>query len=140
MTSSRIERLCEKKGMRMTTQRRVIAQVLSDSVDHPSVPDVHERAAKIDSSISVATVYRTVRLLEETGILERHDFKGGYSRYETKNEHHDHLVNIEDGTIIEFANKEIEVLKEQIARDHGFQLVDHKLELYGVPINANKSK
>ena len=137
MIDSRIERLCEKKGMRMTNQRRVIAQVLSDSVDHPSVPDVHERAVKIDPSISVATVYRTVRLLEETGILERHDFKDGYSRYETKNEHHDHLVNIEDGTIIEFANKEIETLKERIAREHGFRLVDHRLELYGVPIDSD---
>ena len=132
---NRIERRCGDKGLRMTSQRRVIARVLSDAEDHPSVPDVHKRAAKLDPSISIATVYRTVRLLEETGILDRHDFKDGFSRFEeATKDHHDHLVNIEDGTIIEFNNKEIEALQKRIAREHGLRLIDHKLELYAVPI------
>ena len=139
MMENRIEKLCADKGLRMTNQRRVIARVLSDAEDHPSVPDVHRRAVISDPSISIATVYRTVRLLEETGILDRHDFKDGFSRFEEATEdHHDHLVNIEDGTIIEFNNKEIEELQERIAREHGLRLVDHKLELYGVPISYDK--
>ena len=139
MMENRIEKLCADKGLRMTNQRRVIARVLSDADDHPSVPEVHRRSVINDASISIATVYRTVRLLEETGILDRHDFKDGFSRFEEATEdHHDHLVNIEDGTIIEFNNKEIEVLQERIAREHGLRLVDHKLELYGVPIDYDK--
>ena len=136
MTENRIENLCVSKGMRMTNQRRVIARVLSDSEDHPSVPDVHRRAVKIDSSISLATVYRTLRLLDESGILGRHDFRDGFSRFEeVTGNHHDHLVNIEDGTTTEFNNKEIEALQERIAQEHGLRSIDHRLELHGIPAN-----
>jgi len=123
----------------MTRQRFVIARILSDADDHPSVSDVHKRAIKIDPSISIATVYRTVRLLEETGILDRHDFKDGFSRFEEATEaNHDHLLNIEDATIIEFNNKKIETLKERIAREHGLGLVDHKSDLFAVPISYDE--
>ena len=121
--------------MKMTAQRRVIAQVLSVADDHPDVEELHHRAAEIDSSVSIATVYRTVRLFEEAGILDRHDFGDGRARYEESTyEHHDHLINIKTGAVIEFTNDEIEAIQERIAREHGLRLVDHRHELYGVPI------
>jgi len=130
-----IEAICQEKGMRMTDQRRVIAQVLSDADDHPDVEEVYARSEKIDANISIATVYRTVRLFEEAGILERHDFRDGRSRYEpVSDEHHDHLINLENGEVVEFHNEEIEALQEKIARELGFKLVDHRMELYGVPL------
>lgn len=129
-----IEALCIKKGMRMTEQRRVIARVLSKSNDHPDAEELYRRAGKIDSHISIATVYRTVRLFEDAGILERHDFRDGRARYEpVSDEHHDHLIDLQSGEVLEFFNKEIEALKEKIAADLGYKLVDHRLELYGVP-------
>ena len=135
MPERRIERLCTEKNMKMTAQRRVIAQVLSLANDHPDVEELHHRAAEIDSSVSIATVYRTVRLFEEAGILDRHDFGDGRARYEEATyEHHDHLINIKSGAVIEFTNDEIEVIQERIAREHGLRLVDHRHELYGVPI------
>ena len=135
MPESRIERLCTEKNMKMTAQRRVIAQVLSLANDHPDVEELHHRAAEIDSSVSLATVYRTVRLFEEAGILDRHDFGDGRARYEEATyEHHDHLINIKSGAVIEFTNDEIEAIQERIAREHGLRLVDHRHELYGVPI------
>ena len=135
MPESRIERLCAEKNMKMTAQRRVIAQVLSVADDHPDVEELHHRAAEIDASVSIATVYRTVRLFEEAGILDRHDFGDGRARYEEATyEHHDHLINIKTGAVIEFANDEIEAIQERIAREHGLRLVDHRHELYGVPI------
>jgi Fur family ferric uptake transcriptional regulator len=137
---SRIEQLCIEKGMKMTGQRRVIASVLSDADDHPDVEEVYRRATQADPRISIATVYRTVRLFEEANILERHDFGDGRSRYEEiTDSHHDHLIDIQSGRVIEFQNDEIEVLKEKIAAEHGFRLVGHRLELYGVPIDSKKS-
>jgi Fur family ferric uptake transcriptional regulator len=134
---NRIEKLCIEKGMRMTAQRRVIARVLSEADDHPDVEEVYIRSSKVDSKISIATVYRTVRLFEEAGILERHDFRDGRSRYElAESDHHDHLINLETGDVIEFINKDIEKLQKKIAREHGFELVDHRLELYGVPLKT----
>lgn len=130
-----IEDLCLQKGMRMTDQRRVIAKVLSEAEDHPDVEEVYRRSTAIDQGISIATVYRTVRLFEEAGILERHDFRDGRSRYEpVSDEHHDHLIDVESGEVLEFHNDEIEKLQEEIARKMGFKLVDHRMELYGVPI------
>jgi Fur family ferric uptake transcriptional regulator len=135
-SSKDIEALCLEKGMRMTDQRRVIARVLSDATDHPDVDEVYRRATSIDSGISIATVYRTVRLFEEAGILERHDFRDGRSRYEpVSDEHHDHLINVETGEVLEFHNDEIEKLQEEIARKLGFKLIDHRMELYGVPLD-----
>ena len=135
MPENRIDRLCTEKNMRMTAHRRVIAQVLSLANDHPDVEELHHRAAEIDSSVSIATVYRTVRLFEEAGILDRHDFGDGRARYEeAAYEHHDHLINIKSGAVIEFTNDEIEAIQERIAREHGLRLVDHRHELYGVPI------
>ncbi len=132
--TSRIEELCIEKGMKMTGQRRVIARVLSESNDHPDVEEVYRRASEVDPKISIATVYRTVRLFEEANILERHDFGDGRSRYEeVTEEHHDHLIDIQSGKVIEFHDKEIEELQEQIADKYGFRLVGHRLELYGVP-------
>ncbi len=134
-----IEELCLQKGMRMTDQRRVIAKVLTDAEDHPDVEEVYRRSTAIDSGISIATVYRTVRLFEEAGILERHDFRDGRSRYEAvSDEHHDHLINVETGEVLEFHNDEIEKLQEEIARRLGFKLVDHRMELYGIPIKDEK--
>jgi len=136
---SRIEQLCIEKGMKMTEQRRVIAGVLSDAQDHPDVEEVYRRATQIDPRISIATVYRTVRLFEEANILERHDFGDGRSRYEEiTDEHHDHLIDLQSGRVVEFQNQEIETLKEKIAAQHGFRLVGHRLELYGVPLHAKK--
>lgn len=132
---TRIEQLCLEKGLRMTDQRRVIARVLAEAEDHPDVEEIHQRSHKIDDRISIATVYRTMRLLEEYGIVDRHDFNDGRSRYEeATEEHHDHLINLRSGEVIEFVNEEIERLQEKIAREHGFRLVDHRLELYGVPL------
>ena len=135
----RIESLCIQKGMRMTEQRRVIARVLSSSNDHPDVEELHRRAIAEDPRISIATVYRTVRLFEEAGILERHDFRDGRSRYEEVTEdHHDHLINLHSGEVIEFNNERIEELQKEIARELGFKLVDHRLELYGIPLSSNE--
>jgi Fur family ferric uptake transcriptional regulator len=131
--TSRIEQLCIQKGMKMTGQRRVIATVLSDADDHPDVEEVYRRATKIDAGISIATVYRTVRLLEEANILERHEFGDGRSRYEEiTDSHHDHLIDVHSGKVVEFTSSEIEAIQEKIAREHGFRLVGHRLELYGV--------
>jgi len=135
MTASRIEQLCIDNGMKMTEQRRVIARVLSEADDHPDVEEVYKRASEQDSRISIATVYRTMRLFEDAGIVERHDFGDGRARYEeATDEHHDHLINVKSGTVIEFQNEEIEQLQEKIARAHGLKLVGHRLELYGVPL------
>ncbi|MEK7819996.1 MAG: Fur family transcriptional regulator [Pseudomonadota bacterium] len=134
---SKIEKLCLEKGMKMTGQRRIIARVLSDATDHPDVEEVHRRANAIDPKISIATVYRTVRLFEEAGILEKHDFGDGRSRYEEAgDDHHDHLIDIQSGRVIEFQSAEIEALQDKIARQHGFKLVGHRLELYGVPLDG----
>mgnify|MGYP003553277198 CR=1 FL=1 len=134
-----IETLCQEKGLRITDQRRVIARVLGESQDHPDVETLHERAAAIDRGISIATVYRTVRLFEEAGILERHDFGDGRSRYEAAPEaHHDHLIDVETGRVIEFVDPELEALQRQIAEKLGFRLVDHRMELYGVALNRQK--
>ena len=128
-----IETLCHEKGLRITEQRRVIARVLSDAEDHPDVEKLHVRAAAIDPGISIATVYRTVRLFEEAGILERHDFGDGRARYEAAPEsHHDHLIDVETGNVIEFVDPELEQLQRRIAERLGFRLVDHRMELYGV--------
>jgi len=133
---SRIERICLDKGLKMTDQRRVIARVLSDSTDHPDVEQVYRRATVIDPRISIATVYRTVRLFEEANILERHDFRDGRSRYEEAPEiHHDHLIDIQSGRVIEFRNEEIEQLQRKVAERLGYRLVDHRLELYAVPLD-----
>ena len=126
-----IEKLCAARGLKMTGQRRVIARVLTESDDHPDVEQLHRRAAAIDAGISIATVYRTVRLFEEANILERHEFRDGRARYEQAGDHHDHLIDVETGGVIEFHNNDIEVLKERIAAELGFDLVDHRLELYG---------
>lgn len=134
--ASRLELICLEKGLRMTEQRRTIARVLSESPDHPDVEMLHQRANQIDAKISLATVYRTVRLFEEANILERHDFRDGRSRYEEQSDqHHDHLIDIHSGQIIEFQNEKIEELQREIAKSLGFQLVDHRLELYGVSLS-----
>lgn len=134
----RIERLCIEKGLRMTGQRRVIARVLSEAQDHPDAEELHRRAAAIDPHISIATVYRTVRLLAEAGILERHDFRDGRSRYEeVPDEHHDHLIDVQTGRVIEFHDDKIEELQRLVAEKLGYRLVDHRLELYGVPLSAS---
>ena len=128
-----VEALCHEKGLRITEQRRVIAKVLSEAEDHPDVEALHERASKIDSGISIATVYRTVRLFEEAGILERHDFGDGRARYEAAaDDHHDHLIDVETGKVIEFVDEELEELQRRIADRLGYRLVDHRMELYGV--------
>ena len=135
-----IEALCHAKGLRITEQRRVIARVLSAAQDHPDVEELHRRAAAVDKGISIATVYRTVRLFEEAGILERHDFRNGRSRYEpTPDEHHDHLIDIDTGDVIEFHDEEIERLQAQIAERLGYRLVDHRLELYGVSLRKGRA-
>ena len=136
---SSIEEKCKTKGVRLTEQRKVIAKVMSESKltygskDHPDVDELHKRVSLVDQKISIATVYRTVKLLEESGIIERHDFKEGKSRYEpSTDEHHDHLIDINSGEIIEFVDKEIESLQKRVADKLGYKLVDHKLELYGI--------
>jgi Fur family transcriptional regulator, ferric uptake regulator len=134
-----IEKQCVEKGMRMTDQRRVVARVLSSSTDHPDVEELYRRAHTVDPNISLATVYRTVRLFEEAGVVERHDFGDGRSRYEHAAEgHHDHLINIKTGEVIEFFDAEIEALKEALAQKLGYRLVGHKLELYAVPLDETK--
>jgi Fur family transcriptional regulator, ferric uptake regulator len=137
--SSRLEKLCAEKGLKMTGQRRVIARVLSDATDHPDVEQVYRRATEIDPNISIATVYRTVRLLEEANILARHDFGDGRARYEEQpEEHHDHLIDLQTRKVIEFHNDRIEELQRQIARELGYELVGHRLELYGTPIRGGR--
>ena len=134
---NRIERLCAEQRLRMTGQRRVIARVLSDARDHPDVEEVHRRAHAIDARIALSTVYRTLRLLEEKGILEKHAFAAGRRRYEeVAGEHHDHLIDMATGRVVEFRSEEIEKLQERIAREMGFELIGHKLELYGIPLEA----
>tara|TARA_B100000287_G_scaffold71065_1_gene62516 strand:+ start:264 stop:674 length:411 start_codon:yes stop_codon:yes gene_type:complete len=128
-----IEQKCIKKGVKLTEQRRVIAKVMTESDDHPNVDELYKRVTQIDSKISIATVYRTVKLFEESGILTKHDFKGGKARYEELSEqHHDHLIDIKSGEIIEFVDNEIEELQKKVAEKYGYDLVDHKLELYGI--------
>ena len=136
-----IEEKCKAKGVRLTDQRKIIAKVMSDSKakygskDHPDVDELHKRASAVDNKISIATVYRTVKLFEESGIVEKHDFKGGKARYEqSPDEHHDHLIDINSGEIIEFVDKDIEKLQNEVAKKLGYKLVDHKLELYGSKI------
>ena len=141
--SDTIEKKCLDKGVKLTDQRRIIAKVISESKeaygesDHPDVDELYKRVSKIDAKISIATVYRTVKLFEEAGILTKHDFKGGKARYEAMIEsHHDHLIDVKTGEIIEFVDDEIEKLQKKVAEKHGYKLVDHKLELYGVKVNT----
>lgn len=134
-----LEALCNEKGLRITEQRRIIARVISESADHPDVETLYERASAIDSGISIATVYRTVRLFEEAGILDRHDFGDGRSRYEAAPEaHHDHLIDVETGKVIEFVDPELEALQKVIAERLGYRLVDHRMELYGVSLDRKR--
>jgi len=136
-----IEAICAERGLRITEQRRVIARVLSESDDHPDVERLHARAAAIDPGISIATVYRTVRLFEEAGILDRHDFGDGRARYEAAPEaHHDHMIDVETGKVIEFVDPELEALQRQIAERLGFRLVDHRMELYGVKLDRDAGR
>lgn len=138
---SRLEQLCHDKGLKMTEQRRVIARVLSEADDHPDVEQLYRRATKIDPGISLATVYRTVRLFEEASILERHDFGDGRARYEEAPEdHHDHLIDIQSGMVVEFTNPEIEKLQHRVAEQLGYKLVGHRLELYAVPLHGKGKK
>ena len=131
--SETIEQICIAKGVKLTEQRKIIAKVMSEANDHPNVDELYNRVSKIDSKISIATVYRTVKLFVESGILAKHEFKGGKARYEQLNEsHHDHLIDIKSGEIIEFVDEEIEKLQKKVAEKYGYDLVDHKLELYGV--------
>ena len=131
-----IEQKCLSKGVKLTEQRKIIAKIMSNAQDHPDVDELYNRASKIDSKISIATVYRTVKLFEEAGIVAKHDFKGGKARYEELNEgHHDHLIDIKTGEIIEFVDDEIEKLQQKVAEKYGYKLVDHKLELYGIKKN-----
>jgi len=133
--SNDIEKKCIKKGVRLTEQRKLVAKVMSGSEDHPNVDELHRRVNKLDSKISIATVYRTVKLFEEAGIVEKHDFKGNKARYEeARQEHHDHLIDINTGEITEFVNEDIEKLQKQVAEKLGYKLVDHRLELYGSKI------
>src|ERR1700756_4582851 len=139
--ASRIEQRCIDKGMKMTEQRRVIARVISESVDHPDVEELHRRAVAIDPNISIATIYRTVRLFEEANILERHDFGDGRARYEeAAADHHDHLIDVQTGRVIEFRNEEIEKLQRFVASELGYKLVDHRLELFRAPIEPGNPR
>src|SRR3569623_2202934 len=139
-TSTDIESRCAATGMRMTEQRRVIARVLADSTDHPDVEELYRRCVTIDDKISISTVYRTVKLIEDAGIIERHEYREGRARYEqVPDNHHDHLINLRDGKVIEFTSEEIEMLQTEIARKLGYKLVDHRLELYCVPLDDDKS-
>ncbi|MQB44351.1 Fur family transcriptional regulator [Rhizobium sp. ICMP 5592] len=134
-----LEELCAERGMRMTEQRKVIARIIESSEDHPDVEELYCRSVKVDAKISISTVYRTVKLFEDAGLLARHDFRDGRSRYETvPEEHHDHLIDLKSGEVIEFHSPEIEALQERIAREHGFKLVDHRLELYGIPLKKDE--
>ena len=135
---NKIEEKCKTKGVRLTDQRKLIAKVMSEATDHPDVDELHKRVSKIDRKVSIATVYRTVKLFEESGILEKHDFKGGKARYEqSPDTHHDHLIDVNSGEIIEFVDQEIENLQNKIAEKYGYKLVDHRLELYGSKIKKN---
>ena len=134
--SETIEQKCIAKGVKLTEQRKIIAKVMSNSEDHPDVNELYLRVSELDSKISIATVYRTVKLFEESGILTKHEFKGGKARYEELNEgHHDHLIDVKTGEIIEFVDNDIEKLQKKVAEKYGYKLVDHKLELYGVKVN-----
>jgi len=134
-----IEARCVEKGMRMTEQRRTIARVLNESDDHPDVEELYRRCASLDSRISISTVYRTVKLFEDAGIIERHDFREGRARFEQATDaHHDHLINLRTGEVIEFQSEEIERLQAEVARKLGYRLIDHRLELYAVPLAENK--
>ena len=136
-----IEALCAAKGMRMTEQRRTIARVLAQAADHPDVEELYRRCSRVDDRISISTVYRTVRLFEDAGIIERHDFREGRARYETNTEgHHDHLINLRTGEVIEFKSDDIEQLQAEVARRLGYKLVDHRLELYAVPLDEKNDK
>lgn len=138
---SRLERLCAERGLRMTDQRRIIAQVLSEANDHPDAEEVYRRVAERDPRISLSTVYRTVRLLEDEGIVERHDFGDGRARYEPGgHEHHDHLIDVTTGDVIEFTNEDIERLQERVAAELGFRLIGHRHELFGMPLQPRKDK
>jgi Fur family ferric uptake transcriptional regulator len=137
--TSRIEQLCQDKGLKMTEQRRIIARVLSESHDHPDVELLYQRASAVDPNISIATVYRTVRLFEEANILERHEFGDGRARYEdAQKAHHDHMIDLKSGRIIEFHNEEIEALQRKVAEKLGYRLVDHRLELYGIALTPGE--
>jgi Fur family ferric uptake transcriptional regulator len=139
MGRNAIEAECVKRGLRMTEQRRVIARVLAGSGDHPDVEELHRRAAAIDDGISISTVYRTVKLFEDAGIIARHDFGDGRARYEqAPAEHHDHLIDLKTGRVIEFHSEEIEAIQAEVARRLGFRLVDHRLELFGVPLGDDE--
>lgn len=132
---SKIERLCIEKGLKMTGQRKIIAQIIARSNNHPDVDEIYREASAIDPKIGIATIYRTLRMFEEAGIVDRHDFRDGRARYEEASEqHHDHLIDIKNGDIIEFHNEEIEKLQEEVARKLGYQLVDHRLELFAIPL------
>lgn len=136
---NRIERLCAEHGLRMTGQRRTIARILTEALDHPDVEEVHRRAHKVDARISLSTVYRTLKLFSDKGILERHEFGAGRGRYEqAPHQHHDHLIDVDSGRVIEFRNDAIERIQQRIARELGFRLIGHKLELYGVPLKRSK--
>lgn len=138
---SKIEKICVDRGLKMTGQRRVIARVLSDATDHPDVEELHRRAVKVDPRISIATVYRSVRLFEESGILSRLDFGDGRARYEeVPEEHHDHLIDLQTGKVIEFRDDRIEEIQREVAERLGYKLLDHRMELYGVPIGAPDAK
>lgn len=139
--ASHLENMCEQSGMRMTEQRRVIARVLESATDHPDVEELYRRASKIDERISLSTVYRTVNLFEEAGLVAKHDFKDGRARFEPiPDEHHDHLIDVRSGRVIEFRNEEIEAIQEVIAKRLGYKLVDHRLELYAVPLHEVGTK
>ena len=135
---SKIEDKCKQKGVRLTDQRRLIAKVMSQSSDHPDIDELHKRISKIDEKVSIATVYRTVKLFEESEIIEKHDFKGGKARYEQSPDiHHDHLIDVNTGEIVEFVDEEIEKLQKKVAEKLGYKLVDHRLELYGKKTKKN---
>ena len=139
--SSRLEALCLEKGLKMTGQRRVISQVLSEAEDHLDVEEVHRRAVRLDPRISIATVYRTMRLLEDADVVEKVDFGDGRARYEEKRgQHHDHLIDTRTGQVIEFTNPELEAMKERIARELGYRIVGHRLEIYGVPLGDEEKR
>jgi Fur family transcriptional regulator, ferric uptake regulator len=140
-TANSIEARCVEKGMRMTEQRRTIARVLNDADDHPDVEELYRRCSKIDAKISISTVYRTVKLFEDAGIIEKHDFREGRARFEQiPDTHHDHLINLRTGEVIEFQSEEIERLQAEVARKLGYKLVDHRLELYAVPLTDDKKR
>lgn len=140
MQSSRLEQLCIQKGLKMTEQRRVISRVLSDATDHPDVEQVYRRAVEIDPNISIATVYRTMRLFEEAAVIERLDFGDGRARYEEiRDEHHHHLIDLQSGEVIEFRSDELEAIKQRVAAELGYELIGHRLELYGVPLRGPKA-